>query len=768
MSRRAQLASVLLAGLLGGIGCGRSRVVPAAQQATAVRSDSAGERATGNRAAGWNLILVTLDTLRADRVGCYGDAEAETPSLDRLAHEGIRFADASATVPLTLPSHATLLSGLLPLHHGLHNNGSGAFPSEAPSLAATLHAAGYRTGAFIGAFVLDHRFGLARGFAVYDDAMPQDPGGPAGLEAERAGSEVVDRAIAWLDAGRAVAPGAQPGDAPPPFFAWVHLYDAHAPYTPPEPYRGLFPGRPYEGEVAGVDAQVGRLLRWLDSSGVGRQTVVAVVADHGEGLGDHGELTHGLLLYEPTLRVPWLLRAPGLLAPGTVVDEPVSLVDLAPTLAGMLGRPLASAGGQPLDGRDLSSALLAGASPGRSDLYAETEYPRLFGWAGLRALRRARVKLIAGPQAELYDLASDPDEARDLLASLLARAATPAEGTAGEAPAVGRAPPDVLDPRSASTQLLHRLAALVATGRPAGPGGAVDAETRARLASLGYVADSAPSAAWQSDASLPNPRDRVALFQRLEAANALVAAGKYRPAAAELRRLVDSEPTNPVLRGALAKALRLGGEPQDALTEYRRAVELRPDDGQAWYNLGVTLQEVGQVTAAGDALSVAVRRDPANSEAHNALGIALQSQGQLAAAAQAFSAALGIDERSSRTHNNLANVLRDLGRVADAERAYRRAIALAPAYADPLNGLGALEVARGRPRDALPLFDRALEIAPDLVEVRLNRGIALEVAGDRNGAIAAYRDFLARADPKTYAAERQAAGQLLARLGSRP
>ncbi|HET9300886.1 MAG TPA: sulfatase, partial [Candidatus Polarisedimenticolaceae bacterium] len=319
-----------------------------------------------------NVVLITMDTVRADHLGCYGGSAA-TPKLDALARAGARFDQATAAAPLTLPSHATILSGLLPPAHGLRNNGGGALPGTVETLATRLSSAGYRTGAFVGAFVLDHRFGLGRGFDVYDDAITRGDRVADALEAERPGNVVVDRALEWL----ARDPGGKP------FFLWVHLYDAHAPYAPPSPYREQYAGRLYDGEIAFVDAQVGRIL-----AAVGPGALVAVVADHGEALGDHGEETHGLLLYQPTLRVPLLVQGPGIRA-GTVVERAVGLADLAPTLASLAGTSLKA------DGRDLSAALRSGEEPPSADVYSETEYPRLFGWAGMAALRRGARKHIA-------------------------------------------------------------------------------------------------------------------------------------------------------------------------------------------------------------------------------------------------------------------------------------------------------------------------------------------------------------------------------------
>jgi choline-sulfatase len=727
----ALLGWASLAGCRGPIGPRQEAVQP-------------GAPASGPR----NLLLVTLDTVRADHLGAYGDAAAETPSLDRLAREGVRFAAAASPVPLTLPAHSSLLSGLLPPHHGLRNNGAASFPADLPTLATRLSAAGYGTGAFVGSFVLDHRFGLARGFDVYDDEMERDASGGRGLDAERRGDQVVDRALAWLQAG--LQTGKPAGK---PFFLWVHLYDAHAPYTPPAPYRDRHPGKPYDGEIAFADAQVGRLLAELDRLHLAAGTVVAVAADHGEALGEHGELTHGLLLYEPTLHVPLLLRAPGLVA-GKVVATPVSLVDLAPTLAGLLGQPWGDSRdtSHPLDGRDLSAALLRGEEPPAADLYAETHYPEIFGWSPLTALRRRELKYIQAPRPELYDLGRDPGEAANL--------ATKPE-TSG--PTRGFA---------------ERLASLESSARAANPAGmtpALDAEARARLESLGYAGGGKAAASTATTAAdLADPKDRVALFRRYEEANSDLrdASDKSGRRAAEalsiLTAIVAADPKNPVFRGKLAQVYRERGDYARAIPLYRQAAESAPADSEAWYNLGVTLQEAGQAAAAAEVLTRAVRLDPARPEEHNSLGIAFLTEGHTAEAEREFEQAITLDPGDARAYNNLGNVRRATGRPDEALAAYRQATALAPRYAEAWNGMGTLAVDRNRPQEALACFDRALALAPGYHEVRLNRAIAYEMAGDTRAARAAYREFLAATgnDPQ-YRTQRRAAEQLLARLSDR-
>jgi arylsulfatase A-like enzyme/Flp pilus assembly protein TadD len=673
-------------------------------------------------ASGFNLLLVTLDTVRADHIGAYGDTAVQTPSLDLLASEGVRFAEAESPVPLTLPAHSSIMSGLLPPRHGVRNNGGERFPDGPPTLATVLSAAGYRTGAFIGAFVLDRRFGLARGFDRYDDDIPRER--VADLDAERPGRVVVDRAIAWLDT---------PSDKP--FFAWVHLYDAHAPYDPPEPYRSLYAGRPYDGEIAEVDEQVGRLLAELDRLGVARRTVVAVVGDHGEELGEHGELTHGLLLYQPSLHVPLLLRAPGVLPRGWVVGTPVGIVDLAPTLAGLVGHPLTAAPGHPLDGRDLSAALIRHKSPAAEQIYAESLYGTSFGWSPVFALRRGALKYIQAPRPELYDLAADARE-RDNL--------------------VDRRPADV-------GTLAGELTSVAADGGSTGAPVSLDAEALARLRSLGYLAGVALGT--NRGVGGRDPKDAVVLFRAFEEAHAVLVAGRLDEARAQYEKLLRDDPNDPVFIAQLAEVCRRTGDLSRAVELYRRAVAVAPNDRDARYNLAVTLQEAGRNEEAFDALKEAIRLDPGRPEAHNALGIALALRGDLEGARRELDRAVQLDPHDARACNNLGNVLRDLKRPDEAEKAYTRAAELAPDYPDPLNGLGTLEVQRGRPAAAVAYFKRALAIAPRLDEARLNLAIAKELAGDRAGAAAAYRDFLTRtAGNREYVAQRAAAARLLRRI----
>ena len=618
-----------------------------------------------------NILLITLDTFRADRIG------ANTPNLLRLARSGIWFRQADCAVPLTLPSHATMLTGLLPLHHGLRNNGIGSLPPKLETLATVFAGAGYRTGAFVSSFVLDRRFGLARGFETYDDAIARDPNDTAAtFDAERRGGETVDRALAWL----------QRSDGRP-WFTWVHLYDAHAAYAPPPP----FP-QSYDGEVAYVDAQVGRLLGAVDR----KKTIIVVAGDHGESLGEHDELTHGLLLYESTLHVPLIIAGPEI-KPNEIL-QPVSTVEVASRIAALARVPFAQ--------HD-------------QGLYAESEYAKSLGWSGLTSIRSGDTKLIRGATSEMFDLRHDPGETKNI----------------------------INDQRRLYGQLAKQLDALAKTA--VASTGTVDAETRAKLASLGYIA---PTGAKGSGR---DPREMAPLFRRYDQAQA-------KNSVADLERLVAEDPANPVFRSTLARAYKLQGSIDRAIALYREAIALAPADPDAWYNLAAALEEGGRAAEAKQVAGEAVRLDPTRPDSHNILGVAQIEGGDPAAAEAEFRKAIELDPRNARGWNNLGNVLRITGRIDEAESAYRKALEISPAYADALNGLGVLAVQQGRAREAIVQFDAALHAKPDFYEAQLNRAIALQLSGDISAARTELLRLLTQL-PKGNA-QRKAAETLLARL----
>ena len=664
----------------------------------AVAALAAGAACTAPRPASpRSVLLVTIDTLRADRVG-----RGIAPALDALASGGLHFTNARTTAPLTLPAHATILTGLPPTAHGVHDNGV-VLAAGTPTLATVLRGAGFRTAAFVGAYVLDRRFGLGAGFEVYDDRIARDAAADARLEAERPARVVVDAALAWLERA-----------GPEPFFLWVHLYDPHAPYAPPADAPAIAGRSGYDGEVAYASSQMARLLEALDRLGRRDATIVTVAGDHGEGLGEHGEQTHGMLAYDATLRVPLVLAVPGQ-APQTV-DHGVSLADLAPSLLRFSG---ASATLTPAAmARDLTT-------PG-GQVYAETEYPRAAGWHPLHVLVDGPWKLILAATPRLFDVSTDPGERADVAAAQRQRVA-------------------------AMTARLRALQAAAAApaGRPAG------GDTDARLRALGYVS-SAPA---HETATAADPDAEIAHWTTFERALGQVTAGDAAGATPALRDLSARYPTATVFQSTYARALQESGQPGAAVAVLRAAVARRPD-ATLFHDLAVAAALAGDAGEARRAEEAALALDPMSAAAMNGLGLLHAEANRAADAAPLFDRAAALDPTNASIWANLGNARQALGDLPGAEAAYRRGLEAQPQHLDAANGLGVVLVQRGRPADAVPVLERVVAAAPDFHEARLNLGIALQQSGASARAAAVYRDLLARA-PARFARERQAATTLL-------
>ncbi len=484
-------------------------------------------------AAGCHLLVVTLDTTRADRLGSYGRAGGPTPHLDALAARGLRFAHAVTVAPTTLTAHATIFTGLIPPRHGVRINSEDRLDASQVTLAEVLAAKGYETAAFVSAFVLDARFGLDQGFATYDDRVAAATGTAfAQGTNERAGPATTDAALAWL--GKR--------DAKRPFFAWVHYFDAHAPYAPPAPHAARFPEAPYDGEVAAVDAEVGRLLDAIDRAGLRERTLVVVVADHGESLGQHGEATHGHFVYRSTMDVPFIVANPRLTpVPGVVDGGVVSTADVTPTVLDLLG-----AG----DNRPRDGVSLAAERPDRRrTVYMETLVPFLdFGWAPLFGFRRLQDSYVLAPRREYYDLVRDPREATNIFAT-----------ATGEAAAA----------RDQQAATLDRLLARFPPYQQAATAAAApDPETRARLESLGYLGGTGHVA---GATDLADPKDMVEVTTQLVDANAHLAAGRLPQALATAKRaLARSKGDRSVLFAAAKIYLRMNRlkDAEDALRAF--------------------------------------------------------------------------------------------------------------------------------------------------------------------------------------------------------
>jgi choline-sulfatase len=652
-----------------------------------------------------NVVLITIDTLRFDRVG-----RGLTPAIDSVAARGVAFDHVRATAPLTLVSHASLMTGTIPPIHGVRENG-GVFDRKRPTLARVFREAGYATAAFVGAYVLNSRFGLDEGFDVYDDAVKRDPSRSEMLEAERRGGDVVDAALSYVggtsqDVGRT-------SQVRHPFFLWIHLYDPHAPYDPPGEFLKKANGNAYDGEVAYADAQVARVLAALDAQGLTASTAVVITGDHGEALGEHGEQMHGMLVYDATLRVPLVASARDF---GAGVAEPCH-TDVAAALLRVAGL------GDRIP-REMSQAI-PGCTP-----YSESRYPRRAGWHALAATTDLRWKLIASSEHELYDLQNDPRELKNVAADH----------------------PNIVQAMSAT------LAKMQPAGGASGP---IAPEAAERLRSLGYVSGSAARAT--DDAAAPNPAKTIAAWTQFERALGLLQAGKPSDAAAVLKQLSSAHPSAQVFQTTYAQALRESGDPRAAVVVYRNAAQRWPDDAVLFNDLSAAAREAGDVKEARRATEAALALDANGAMALNGLGLLHADAGRSREAADAFERAVKQDPGNASYWTNLGNARRELQDASAADAAYRKALAIDAEYADALNGVGVLLVQSGRAADAVPYFERAVRRDPQLTEARLNLGIAYQESGQREKAAAAYRDVLAKA-PAFAKRERAAAADLLKRL----
>ena len=577
-----------------------------------------------------NVLLVTLDTTRADRLGCYGYAGARTPRLDRLAAEGVRFEHAFADAPITLPSHASLLTGLHPFEHGVRNNGNFTLPDRFETLATVLGRRGYRTAAFVSAFVLDRRYGLARGFETYDDRT--DPGaGGGGAEAERRGDRTALACNRWLDAHVG-------GGKKAPFFVWLHLYDPHEPYRPPPPLTDAFAGRPYDGEIAFADTAVGSVLDRLGQLGLLDRSVVAVVADHGESLGDHGEETHSMFLYESAIRVPLILWRPGLL-PTRIVASPVRTVDVAPTILDLLGAPpLAAPRARSLRG------TIEGRDEAAPPAYAETWVPKLYmNGSALRALRTERFKLIEAPRPELYDLARDPGETDNRIEA---------------------------DPETAG-RLRAELQRLSAAGDTAMSVGPVDGEAAEKLRALGYLGAAGDVSGSPEDGGAKDPKDLIADFNLLRRAEQAVRDRRFDEAVPVLRALVAREPKNAFARLVLGGAYAGMRQHARAAEQLQAYVALVPTSAHGHQSLAVAYANLGDHTRALREAASAAALDPRLTDARLLRAGILAGQGRRADATRELRDAVAAAPDLPALRMSLAEVLLDAGNGRDAESEYR-------------------------------------------------------------------------------------------------
>jgi arylsulfatase A-like enzyme/Tfp pilus assembly protein PilF len=674
---------------------------------------------------GCNVLLITIDTLRADRVGAFGSTAGLTPAIDRLAERGLKLTRAYSSAPLTLPSHASILTGVSPPRHGVRTNGLFRFGSALPTLATILKNAGYRTGAFIGAFVLDARFGLNRGFDVYDDRYGEPKAGEPADAAERRAEEVVKPAMAWItqqsnpQSPQSPNPSINPHSAipNPHWFAWVHLYDPHEPYRAPEPYASQH--APYDAEVAYTDAVIGHFIADLDAAHQLDSTVIVLAADHGESLGEHGERSHGVFAYDATLRVPWIVWARDRIAPQTW-QRAVRLIDLAPTTLDLVG----VAAPAPFEGRSIVDAIDSRDTTDPPAYFEAMDANLTRNWAPLSGIVSGDTKLIDLPIPELYDLVRDPKETTNLFTRERERART-------------------------LTALLRSTAAGFGTAADAQQT-TLSADARQRLQALGYVAASAaPVRRAFTDAD--DPKVMIGVANDLNEALAQFKRGDADPAMIAVRSIIQAHPAFSTAYGVLASMQHDTGNLPAAIATLETLVRRGAADQSVMVVLAGYLQEGGAAAKAASLLEAVVAEHPDYADAYNSLGVAYSRLGRHDKAQAAFNKVLELDPTSATAYENLG--VDDVGR-GDLESAVahlRRAIEIDPRLARAHNVLAAAYMRQKRQAEAIAEWKLALHLDPRLYDALFNLGISLWDSGRQSDARPYLERFVAEAPPARYA-----------------
>ena len=667
-------------------------VVPDAGESAVEQSASLSSDRTP---AARNVVLITLDTLRPDRLSCYRSNLVDTPNIDAFAADGVRFTNAASTVPFTLPAHSSIMTGLYPPSHGVRENVGYVLDERFPTLAELLRDGGWATGGFVSAFVLDRKWGIGRGFEHYFDNFDlREMETPNLGSVQRDGSETVAAAVKWLDE--------RPTDRP--FFLWLHLYDPHEPYTPAEPFKSRYPGRPYDAEVAYTDSLVGNFRHALDERNLLGESLVIVTSDHGEGLGDHGEEFHGFFVYDSTIHVALIVKLPSSEGAGRVVDRAVSHVDLLPTILDLVGIPVPGTA----QGRSLVPLIERPDVGWDRPVYSESLYPLLhYGWAPLRALRTDRFKLIDAPRPELYDLAQDPAEQDNL------HDREPNRSTALTA-ALG--------------DLRH---AIENEEQPGATAPEMDERTLAQLQALGYMAGQGGVDVADEDArDRADPKDRVQLHQKIMAAQSMMGHHENDVAKSLLGQVLAEDEAILDAHQMLGQIAVEENRPDDAIREYQRALELDPDHERSLFGLAAAYADLGRYD---DAL-VGFRRivDLKGSDARSSLAMSdiYVKLRRFDEAAEVLEDAAASGDASALFINALGEVRVEQGRDDEAVPLFERAIADDDGFALPHFNLGVLYEERGDVYAAIKQYDRALEIAPKYFKAQFNLGNLYASMGD--------------------------------------
>jgi len=626
-----------------------------------------------------NVLFITLDTTRADHIGCYGYPLIKTPNIDNLAAQGILFQNATAQCPLTLPSHSSMFTGTYPFFHGVRDNGGFYLEEEQVTLAEVLRPAGWATSAFVGAFVLDSRWGIDQGFDYYYDNFDFAKYKKISLDSvQREGGEVVQAFFDWFDQNN-----------PQKFFSWIHLYDPHTPYEPPEPYRTEYGGREYglyDGEIAYADHLIGRVLEKLREKGHLERTVVVVVGDHGESLGEHHENAHGFFIYDATVSVPMIIRIPSSVLRGKTVAAQVQNIDLMPTLCELLDVRVP----REVQGQSLLPLVAGKDQRTQNEAYSESFYPRYhYGWSELKSLRTSKYKFIQAPRPELYDLSLDPREKTNIFSRESALAQRFSRNL------------KKLEERMSREGIERK-----------GPQ-ALDSDSREKLMALGYIGGFTSAAKLTQKDNLGDPKDKIILYNKIKMAEGASSNREYDEALMRLNEVIEEDPGIMEARQVRANIYLQLDRAEEAAEECKEALKIDPEYNAAVFTLALAYKKLKKYDEAIAGFERSIQLDPRDPKPHVNLGEVYLDIRDLDRAIIHFEQAISIDpEHSSLAHNNLGAALLEKKMLDRAEEELLKALELRPRIPDAHHNLGLLYEERGDLKRAMEEYKKEIEIHP--------------------------------------------------------
>ncbi len=668
-----------------------------------------------------NLLVITIDTLRADHTGIYGYDGTGTPNIDDLGQKGVLFTDAISHVPLTLPSHCSLFTGNLPLNHGVRDNGY-RLPDFNVTLAEILKQKSYRTAAFVGAFPLDSRFGLDKGFDVYDDSYGSTNPVRDLSFIERKAEEVNRRAIRWITDNKEN-----------PFFVWIHYFDPHAPYEPPPPYDLEYAGREYDGEIAYTDQVLGELLEIMDRQELTEKTLIVLTSDHGEGLGEHREKTHGIFIYDSTLRVPLIFSNPRILPESRVISEQIALIDVMPTVLDLMGWDSIPK----TEGKSLKQVLTGKKSLSGRACYIESVAAMLDrGWAPLQGIRTEDWKYIDAPEPELYDLQNDPEENNN-----------------------------IIDKRPEIAKLLKEdLHGVIKDSKmtplPQDSESKMDEDTRKKLRSLGYISGRNIG----GETGRHDPKAMIDLDNLFNDAIIASETGNTEEASRMYDEVLRKQPDFIVAYEYAAYNYYKMGKIAEAIALLERAAERNVANPSLLARLGLYFQEVGKIDESIEILERIAQEDNPNAEAFNYLGVSYFKKERIENAVSSFKRSLALDTNYAMARNNLGNCYLAQKKYDLAIEEYKKAIAEDDRLASAFNGLAVAYYRLGSVDDALHNWEASLAIDPGQTDTLYNLGRVHLRLGHKQKALEYLTLFVEKAPPQKYEKDIQEVKQVIERL----